>query len=719
MALTKISTGGVKDDAASQAKIADEAVDEARLQISNAGTNGQFLSKQSGNTGGLTWATATTDTSDKASLSGATFTGDISLGDNDITNVGEISLDKITPDNGANFTVNMGTNKTLQFSGSIGEIGDVTGFQATNDALSANTSFGIRATDIRLATGNAERFRVGSAGQLGVGGATYGTSGQVLTSGGASAAPSWAAIPPAGNTIDLVADGAIAAGKPVIIKSNGKAEQITSTSTTEASTSMWPNSTSVKINEQSSVRFPCIVYDPNNEYAVQIVSQGGADLDYQCLTLNSSGAVTGTAGSNTTISTNSDEMHACWDETNDRVIVAYRDSNDGKGKILTGEFTSASTMSWSNPFTFENSSCGMCNVCHDTTSGKTLICYRLQTGSYIKAKTMTLTISGGSTSASFGSRVDIDNSGLDSNVAYWPRAVRVAGNKFVIGYNDYQSSGTYAYVIVASLSGTSVSCAGKIAVSGSSYKTASIDYGGVMDLMYDTHNEKLIVTYVREDDNMAAWGRVGSVSGTSISWDAAEKRVTISQGTSNQNVVYVRTVYEPYGKTGYMFYIKNTNSGNAYDVFWGGRLAYDSSDANKLDVTNHDHPANAPSNLDQMMGPTALGNRGVILVPVNSDEHTNRNYTWSLISLTSTTVTSNLATANQNFLGFAEDAISDSATGTIKLCGNVVGNQSGLTPGTRYAVNNNGTVSSGGSASSAGGLAVASDKLLIGWVPKS
>lgn len=57
MGLTKISTGGVKDDTASQAKIADEAVDEARLQVSNAGSNGQFLSKQSGNTGGLTWAT--------------------------------------------------------------------------------------------------------------------------------------------------------------------------------------------------------------------------------------------------------------------------------------------------------------------------------------------------------------------------------------------------------------------------------------------------------------------------------------------------------------------------------------------------------------------------------------------------------------------------------------------------------------------------------------
>ena len=45
---------------------------------------------------------------------------------------------------------------------------------------------------VSLYTAAAERMRIGSAGQLGIGGATYGTSGQVLTSGGASAAPSWA-----------------------------------------------------------------------------------------------------------------------------------------------------------------------------------------------------------------------------------------------------------------------------------------------------------------------------------------------------------------------------------------------------------------------------------------------------------------------------------------------------------------------------------------------
>ena len=41
-----------------QANIADEAINEAKMQISNAPTNGYMLTAQSGNTGGLTWAEA-------------------------------------------------------------------------------------------------------------------------------------------------------------------------------------------------------------------------------------------------------------------------------------------------------------------------------------------------------------------------------------------------------------------------------------------------------------------------------------------------------------------------------------------------------------------------------------------------------------------------------------------------------------------------------------
>ena len=48
------------------------------------------------------------------------------------------------------------------------------------------------ASNLILNTGGSERLRIGSAGQLGLSGANYGTSGQVMTSQGASAAPQWA-----------------------------------------------------------------------------------------------------------------------------------------------------------------------------------------------------------------------------------------------------------------------------------------------------------------------------------------------------------------------------------------------------------------------------------------------------------------------------------------------------------------------------------------------
>tara|TARA_B100001769_G_C22107524_1_gene598488 strand:+ start:954 stop:1505 length:552 start_codon:yes stop_codon:yes gene_type:complete len=44
-----------------------------------------------------------------------------------------------------------------------------------------------------VTTENVERVRVGPAGQIGIAGANYGTSGQVLTSGGPSGAITWSA----------------------------------------------------------------------------------------------------------------------------------------------------------------------------------------------------------------------------------------------------------------------------------------------------------------------------------------------------------------------------------------------------------------------------------------------------------------------------------------------------------------------------------------------
>ena len=63
-----------------------------------------------------------------------------------------------------------------------------------NDGLVVGTD------TIDLSIGGASKFKVGAAGQLGIGGATYGTDGHVLTSTGASTAPAWEALPPGGIT---------------------------------------------------------------------------------------------------------------------------------------------------------------------------------------------------------------------------------------------------------------------------------------------------------------------------------------------------------------------------------------------------------------------------------------------------------------------------------------------------------------------------------------
>jgi|9_EtaG_2_1085328.scaffolds.fasta_scaffold04184_4 hypothetical protein len=53
-----LTSSDIPDSTISQDDLVDQAVNEAKLQVSNAPTNGYFLSAQSGNTGGLTWAEA-------------------------------------------------------------------------------------------------------------------------------------------------------------------------------------------------------------------------------------------------------------------------------------------------------------------------------------------------------------------------------------------------------------------------------------------------------------------------------------------------------------------------------------------------------------------------------------------------------------------------------------------------------------------------------------
>ena len=86
---------------------------------------------------------------------------------------------------------------------------DVTGDVSIADKIihtgDTNTAIRFPAADtVSFETSGTERFRIASSGQLGVGGANYGTAGQLLTSRGNGAAPTWSDAPSSGASTGFV-----------------------------------------------------------------------------------------------------------------------------------------------------------------------------------------------------------------------------------------------------------------------------------------------------------------------------------------------------------------------------------------------------------------------------------------------------------------------------------------------------------------------------------
>jgi hypothetical protein len=66
----------------------------------------------------------------------------------------------------------------------------------------------------------AERFRIGTAGQLGIGGANYGTSGQALVSNGSGSAPSWQTVSSNKTTFGLYENASVISANYTITTNN-------------------------------------------------------------------------------------------------------------------------------------------------------------------------------------------------------------------------------------------------------------------------------------------------------------------------------------------------------------------------------------------------------------------------------------------------------------------------------------------------------------------
>jgi hypothetical protein len=359
-----------------------------------------------------------------------------------------------------------------------------------------------------------------------------------------------------------------------------------------------------------------------------------------------------------------DQMGITYDSNAEKVVIAYKNSATNVAYGIVGT-VSGTSISFGSPTTFNNN-CQFITAAFDSTNNKVVIVYKdnsnLDYGTAIVG-----TVSG--TSISFGTKA-VFNSG---NTSYANLCFDSTNSKIIIGYRD-QAFQQQATCVVGTVSGTSISFGSEVTVSPNS-ATHTVP-------IYDPVAEKVVFVYTDSSDSDKGKVKIGTVSGTSISFGSEvtfESNVAEqSAGVFDANAGKVTIVYKS-GPSGYPQIISGTVSGS--DMTFGNAVqlgsfaaagyrfgcAYDSSTFR------------------------------IVSVFIDSD---------------ATPDTGESAVFN-NFYEI-RPSIADGGNALLDTQGGVSENQSSLTAGESYYVLNDGTISTtAGDPSVFAGTAVSSTKLIV------
>ena len=675
MALTKISTGGVKDDAASQAKIADEAIDAARLQVSNAGTSGQFLQKQSGNTGGLTWADV------PAGVGGAN---------------GVDFNDNIKARYGAGYDLSIWSDGSVGILQGISGGGIHIGDADTENIIDVepsqvvfNKNLVSQDNDIDIRKSGASRllwddsdtaFEFANDVKLTFGGSA-GSSGQVLTSGGASAAPSWTTIS-AAPEVELTADGAIGNNVACNIKSNGKVEAVTEVAA---------GANYVSASTGASANYVQVTYDREHKLVVVFFEQSN---ELRCVVGTPSGegsTSTFTWGSVQTIHSSDSAYkylaaeYIYFNDTNKHVISYFDGSSRPFNlRVIVVDIAADGTASTGGPTTVQASGNAdgtltaergeICNG-HET-NYPYLLFYIKSSSDQLQWRDGTVNTANNTTTASGGGN------------CCGPGNNRLRDSMYCFSYLDNSRN-----TIMVKNASTTWYYNTRIAGSWRTYATFGTDVSR-LNMFYDTTAGKIFAFYIESSTGDLRYKTgtpdTASSGGGITSWSSASTiRTDVSGWYGNHSIVTYDTKNSKY-------WLMLSEDVPAQKTFmWGFTIA--SNAAITWDGSMKEIQA-GQRQVQHVFYETSLGN------PIA----TSNKEIWTSYGASSTMDTT-------NFLGWSSAAASDGATAKVKVVGNTVTGLSGLTPGKKYYVQRDGSVSltpvSGISVEA--GLALTSTSLLI------
>ena len=324
----------------------------------------------------------------------------------------------------------------------------------------------------------------------------------------------WSAVGAGGGTVEAVASGALSNGQTVIVTSDGKAAGVTTTQITQTIGSV-NNYTPTSID---SVNFNG-VYHSGVEKMVIAYKKNSDQKGYAAV-----GKITDTSISLTTAATkffdNTMEYPAIvYDSNSDRIVIGFED-NSGMGRGIVGTVNANNTITFGTSVKFDTGSdvgSHYISGVFDSTNNKVVFAFS-QPNDSDRLKAVVGTVDPSDNSISFGSVTQFESGSSNTINAVFDEN----NGKVVIAYND-QGNNTTGKAIVGTVSGTSISFGGE-----QTFETGNTYHMGAA---YDSDSGKIIIAYKDAGDNSDGKAVVGTVSDTTITYGSL---TTFSDGNANE-----------------------------------------------------------------------------------------------------------------------------------------------------------------------------------------
>ena len=419
--------------------------------------------------------------------------------------------------------------------------------------------------------------------------------------------------------------------------------------------------------EQATTRYGASVYDTNTNRVVIAYADNG-NSSYGTAIVGTVSGTSITFGTAVVFETAEvQDVAITFDSNSNKIVIAYADEgNSSNGTAIVGT-VSGTTISFGSAVVFDGNTVAI-SATFDSNSNKVVIAYS-DAGNSNYGTAIVGTVS--STSISFGTAVVFES----ANAATIKSTFDSNSNKVVIAYKDVGNS-YYGTAIIGTVSGT-----------GISFGTAVVflqENARSVGLVIDSTNNKVIVAYADNGNSKIGTARVGTISGTGISFGTA---VAFSSGEAE---FYTSLAYHAGIQKVVIAYRDNTSNTllgkynvgtvSGTDISFSGEVIFNAGRSDNISLVYDPDSTNL----------------------VNSfEDNANSSYGTSIVFTPSTLVTN-------------RGQVASGSSASVDIIGTVSTNQTGLTPGQSYFVQTDGTITTtAGSPSVFAGTAISATKLLV------